>query len=197
MATPSKTPRNLITWRDTSQGSHGIVTHGLDTPHYVEIQQGGVWSLQTIGSNDKPVFVERGHARNVTKAKRLAEDAVKQLVAPDDAQTQVTKTTEPAPWLRTVKIYVGLFLTVLAVLIFGRYLLFNQPRMLARIVFWGGASAYLSHRIIVWFVDMARRVEYLTGRKTSPVTVQATAQPMKMPSLPAAKRPKALPAGKR
>jgi hypothetical protein len=199
MPTPAKNTRNLITWRDTSDGSHGIVTHGLNSPHYVQIQRGGAWAVSTLDAKDKPVFVKQGTARNVSKAKRLAEDAIKALVTGEDTQNEATKTNDPAPWIRTVKIYFGLFLTVLACLIFGRYLLFHRPAMFARVVLWGGASAFIAHRLIVWFVDMARRVDYLTGRKASPAAtpVQSKQQPMKLPSLPSGKRPKALPSGKR
>ncbi len=199
MATPAKNTRNLITWRDTLEGSHGIVTHGLTSPHYVEIQKGGAWIVSTLDTKDKPVIVKQGMARNVAKAKGSSEDAIRALVTGEDATNEATKTNDTAPWVRTLKIYFGLSLLVLALLIFGRWLLLYRPAMFARVILWGGASAYLSHRIIVWFVDMARRVDYLTGRKASPpaTPVQSKQQPMKLPSLPSGKRPKALPSGKR
>jgi len=199
MPTPAKNTRNLVTWRDTSDGSHGIVTHGLSSPHYVEIQRGGAWIVSTLDAKDKPVIVKQGMARNVAKAKGSSEDAIRQLVAGEDATDAQTKATDTAPWIRTVKIYFGLFLTVLACLIFGRYLLFYRPAMFARVILWGGASAFIAHRLIVWFVEVAKRVDYLTGRKASPpaTPVQSKQQPMKLPSLPSGKRPKALPSGKR
>lgn len=196
-----KTPRNLVTWRDTpAGGAHGIVTYGLPSPHYVEIEHGGRWAVQTLDARDKPIFVKTGVARNAAKAKRAAEDAIRLLVTGEDLDKEV-KSHDPLPWVRTAKIYLGLSLACLAVLLFGRYLLLHRTLLLLRIVFWGGLSVVLAHKLIVFSFDTARRVDYLVGRKATTSPQQPTASQIRQQQQRvqqiADSRRKALPAGGR
>lgn len=202
MPSQAKITRNTITWRDRADGgAHGIVTHGLDAPHYVEIDKSGRWALQTLDTQDKPFFVKQGAARSVGKAKQLATEAVVAMLEPTPDDKQHTHINPDTHGVRALKIFIGLALLTLAVLIFGRFLLLNAPRLFARVVFWGGSSLFIAHRLIIWFADVTKRIDYMTTSRAMPAHIPSQQHAVKQEAMRAAAlsvtQNKALPRGKK
>ena len=200
MPAPKNTPNpaNLVSWHQLPSGDErGVIVESVREPVHIEISKQGRWQLQRFGSGDEPHVIAAGKARNVQQAKRKVTQQV--YVHIDELRISQDATTKPEqvrPFVRVVKIYVGLSLLAFAALMFARLLLVHRPWLFARAAFWLGSSVFIAHRLIVFTTNAAKRLDYLAGVRTSPPTEPSKQQqPMKLPTLRSGKR-KALPSGK-
>lgn len=68
---------SLVSWLDSPppHNTQGVISQHVTRPHFIEITPKGGWAVLTLGKDDKPVFVARGNANNVARAKQDATTA--------------------------------------------------------------------------------------------------------------------------
>lgn len=199
---PKNTPNStqLVSYHQLPSGEHrGVITQDVSKPYHIIIDKKGRWQIQDYGAGDEPQTIASGKAHNVHRAKQqVTAQAYVHIDELKITNQASTKSEQHRPFIRVVKIYVGLSLLAFAALMFARLLLIHRPFVFIRGAFWVGASVFIAHRLIVFATNAAKRLDYLAGARTSPPTEPSKQhQPMKMPRLQQSKRkPKALPSGK-
>lgn len=180
----------LVSYHQMPDGAQrGVIVDKVAQPYHIIIDKRGAWQIQQYGAGDEPRTLASGRAHNVTTAKRKAHRHalanIDELKTPDIITTTATPVTAPpvhhnsttrssSAW-RTVKIYIALSLFCFAALLFGRWMLLYRPSWFVRVMFWGGSSFVLAHRLITFIDDSSKRLDRL---RRAPA---AAHQPMKMP----------------
>lgn len=87
---------DVVSWHDDPTGgaARGIICEHVSRPYFIEIDGRGGWVLFSLSKQDKPQFVTRGQARNVTTAKLDASRAA--LSSIPELKAATTETTANA-----------------------------------------------------------------------------------------------------
>lgn len=149
----------LVSWQDNGSetNTRGIITQHVSRPHYIEINPKGDWVLLTLDKDDKPVYVDRGSARNVVKAKGVATASAISKIPELKAALQTSTPEQNEPKQRvylvsarraTMRVY-GVCATLVLATLWSLYWLFvARPKIAVLFVILLSAGIYLSHMLL-------------------------------------------------
>ncbi|MEM6427672.1 MAG: hypothetical protein AAF708_00425 [Deinococcota bacterium] len=96
----------LVSWHENPSSGHvkGLITQHVKQPFYIDVDPSGAWVLHTLDKKDAPVFVDKGQAKNVVRAKQAATASalsnipeIKQAVAHSEGEILEPKVKVLAP----------------------------------------------------------------------------------------------------